>query len=667
MFLFVWAMLKIRKSQRSRVFLEFPSMSDLMRATWDPVPLRAFVAFMVVTASVITVLTGCRKSADVRFATDTPPCQTEYQRIEMPQLCDTNCDNVSEMFTGPPPTISNFESLRSMPMSLEEAVMLTLQNSKVLQKLGGRVVAGPQATASIYDPALQATNPQQSIEAALSAFDAQVASNLTWVHSERKVNQVFPPGFGVLNPVNDGVNFTAGVSKTTATGTTLGVRSITDYSRTNFPSRFASVYDTVFQIEARQPLLRGFGTSVNRIAGPNATPGFYNGVLIARIRNDIALADFEASIRDLVRDVEQSYWELYFAYRDLDAKKRARDVARSTWEKRKTLFEGGEGRPDDEALARQQYYQFETQVQNALVGTPNGLPGVLGAERNLRRLTGMPTSDGGLIRPTSEPVLASVAFDWDQAQFNALERRVELRRQKWNVKQRELELTAAKQLNQWRLDLVGQYGWKGFGDNLFGSRSRPEGSAFDDFWTGDLDDWSLGVELQGPIGNRTGHLAVRNAHLALSREKALLREQQKQILHDLNSAYSEVDRAYATISTNYNTFQAVIDELTPKRLRAEIGDEDIFFLLNAQQVAAQTESAFHRAVTDYNLALMNFNFSSGELLSIYGIALMEGNWSEAARVDAIDNANQFLNATHSNRSMDTHPVSQGVYDQGLEH
>ena len=69
----------------------------------------------------------------------------------------------------------------------------------------------------------------------------------------------------------------------------------------------------------RQPLLRGAGVQFNRIAGPGAQPGVYNGVMLARINTDIALADFEASVRNLVADVETAYWELYFDYRALDA------------------------------------------------------------------------------------------------------------------------------------------------------------------------------------------------------------------------------------------------------------------------------------------------------------------------------------------------------------
>ena len=85
------------------------------------------------------------------------------------------------------------------------------------------------------------------------------------------------------------------------------------------------------------------GTEFNRIAGPRATPGFFfsNGILIARINNDIAIADFELSVRDTVSIVEDAYWELYFAYRNLDAQVSARDSALETWRVVKAKFDEG--------------------------------------------------------------------------------------------------------------------------------------------------------------------------------------------------------------------------------------------------------------------------------------------------------------------------------------
>ncbi len=615
---------------------------------------------------------GCRVRHKPPVDSGASRCSETLQKIYYP---DTDTDLYGEnldLMSSAPMSLNNYLSMQQWELSLEEAVQLALANSKVLQRLGGTVVNAPQAVQTTYDPALFETNPQLGVEAALSAFDAQVASSLFFNHAERKFNNNFQALFATNR--TDTANFNFELSKQTAVGTRLAVRNITDYQNNHIdpailpftPFRFNSLYNTVNQFEVRQPLLRGAGSSVNRIAGPNAFPGQYNGVLIARIRGDVSIADFEAAVINLVRDVERNYWELLFAYRDLDAKIAARDAARETWENRQIRFEQGLGRPDEEAQARQQFYSFEAQVQNALTGLANGLGqgGVLGSERNLRRLLGLPVNDGRLIRPTSEPTVAPVAFDWNYAQQQAIEHRVELRRQKWIVKQRELELLAARQLNIWRLDMVGQYGFRGFGDNLFGSRDRPEGSAVADLFRGDLDDWAVGFELQGPLGMRQGHLAVRNAELQLVREKAVLREQQRQILHDLGSAFVEVDRALANIRISYNSLVAANEELEPKRLRVEEGKDQVFFLLDAQLRTANAESAFYRSVIDYNQALLNFAFTQGALLKRYNICLDEGGWDE--RLDAIsrDKAGQFVqNSPFAEDTVDLKPVTSGVVDQ----
>ena len=93
-------------------------------------------------------------------------------------------------------------------------------------------------------------------------------------------------------------------------------------------------FDTYVEGKIRHPLPPGAGVEYNRIAGPGAKPGVYNGVLVARIRSDISIADFELGLRDYVSNVENAYWDLYFAYRDLDIKIQARDEALRTWRKR---------------------------------------------------------------------------------------------------------------------------------------------------------------------------------------------------------------------------------------------------------------------------------------------------------------------------------------------
>ena len=161
------------------------------------------------------------------------------------------------------------------------------------------------------------------------------------------------------------------------------------------------------QAEFRQPLLQGAGVEFNRIAGPGAQPGQYNGVVFARINTDIALADFEASVRNMVNDVETAYWELYFQYRNLDAVIAGRDSALSTWRKVYTLYRiGGKGgEAEKEAQAREQYYFFRSNAETAL----NSL---YATEAKLRYLLGLAATDGRLIRPKDEPTTAKVVFDW---------------------------------------------------------------------------------------------------------------------------------------------------------------------------------------------------------------------------------------------------------------
>ncbi len=610
----------------------------------------------------IVFLSGCTTRSRLVIPTQVPgtPCTDQLQKIEIPQLMDEEC--LEEVpYSGPPITISNFEQAQPWDMSLDECVRMALSNSKVMQKLGGVVVSSPNAVSTLYDQAITETGPQ-SVEQALSAFDTQLASSFVFDRREQVFNNPFFGG-GVGSLVSNTSAFNFQMSKRAANGSTLTMRNLTNYDRNNSPvNSFASSYNIVNQLEFRQPLARGAGTLVNRIAGPNLIAGQYNGVLISRIRSDVSLAAFETAVRNLVRDVETNYWELYNAYRNLDTVLEARDSARSTWENRKLRLDNGVGRPDDEAQARQQFFGFEIQAQNALAGRGQGQLGVLGAERNLRRLLGLPPVDGRMIRPSTEPVVAPIAFDWDASREQALARRVELRSQKWTIRQRELELIAARQLNKWTFDLVGNYGWKGFGDNLFGSRDRVNGSAVEDLTSGDLDDWQLGFEVNGPLGRRQGHLAVRNAELNLIRARTILAEQERQIQHDLNAAFTEVDRAFVSMKSNFNSRIASQDELEPKRKRVEEGKDQVFFLLDAQQRQATAEANIHRAIADYNLAILDYHFATGNLLGKYNIQLTEGPWSENANVRSIAKAGRMKPV--DNCCSDTSPVTAGEFQQG---
>ena len=244
--------------------------------------------------------------------------------------------------------------------------------------------------------------------------------------------------------------------------------------------------------------------------------------MIARIRTDQTLNDFEGGVRNLMRDLEDAYWELYFAYRDLEARKMGRDSALETWKKTAALlshrFQGRQRRPRSRRPARNTSCSV-AQVEQALTD-------VFKNENRLRYIMGLSMSDGKLIRPSDEPSTARVAFDWSGIHCEALTRRVEVRRQKWEIKRRELELIAARNFLLPRFDAVGRYRWLGLGDELINQNdvafNDPGSSAFGVLNSGQFQEWQLGLQANIPIGFRRELSGIRHHELLMARERAIL-------------------------------------------------------------------------------------------------------------------------------------------------
>jgi outer membrane protein TolC len=553
--------------------------------------------------------------------------------IEYPEVadCETPVTMAAEAAIEPN-ALADPSKMETIDLSLDQAVAMAMQNSPVIRSLNASVTL-PNQTTTVYDPGLFASS-QQGTEAALSAFDAQYNQSLRFFRTDRP-NSFQPPfpGFPSVTD-NSEAAFQAELQKRTATGSTFSLRHIVNYNRFNVNQDvqlFESNFNGWVEAEWRQPILRGAGLQYNRIVGNSNIPGQYNGVLIARIGEDIALADFENSIVGLVSDVEQAYWQLVTAYRLLEANVKARESALRTYQYQKVRLEVGAGRQDEEAQAQSQYYQFEATVQSQLAG-PDGL---YAREQRLRYLLGMPPTDGKLIRPTTDPIDAKVLFDWNASLSQALARRVEIRRQRFQVKQRELELYAARLNKRPQLDLVGLYRFQGLGDNLIGDAGNgPQDGLYTSIKDASFQEWSAGIEFSLPVGLRQASTAIANAKLNLRRERAVLAETELRIVHDLSDAARNLELTYQLVDTNYNRYQSDLRQVDVLRRRYLDGTDNINFLLQAQRQVVQSESAFYEALAAYNLAIRDLHRQKGSLLAYNQVQLAEGQWEPGATRDA---------------------------------
>ncbi|MFK7738592.1 MAG: TolC family protein [Pirellulaceae bacterium] len=606
---------------------------------------------------------------DFKFS-DTWDCAPSYHRavatsIEYPNV--NSCLAPESSIIPRPHTVENPADLSTQEIHLNAVIQQALQGSDILRSLGGSVVNAGSGASSKFDPALVESNPGGGVEAALSAFDAQVTASLFWDDRERQNNAnpgAVNIGFQRLFTDQVNSNFSYEVAKTTATGARFAARHRVAYSQPNFARFLRTDFFGELEAEYRQPLLQGAGVRYNQIAGPNGGVGNYNGVLIARINTDISLADFEAGIISFVTDVESAYWELYFAYHNLEAQVAGRNSSLLTWQRIKELQKVGArgGDAAAEAQARSQYYTFDANVKNALIG-PTGL---YAREQNLRYLIGMPATDGVLLKPVTEPMDGEVIFDWEAALSDALTKRVEIRRQKWTIKRREFELMAARLNKRPNLDFVGRYRFNGLGDNLIRSQNdnEPLRSMYQSIFSGDFQEWYAGVEFGYAVGFRRASAAIANAKWSLSKDRAVLQEQELRISHDLSNAAREVQRNFELLKTNFNRQDSDRDRVEALQARYDSGLDNINFLLQAQQSLATSQSALYRSLVDYQLSLRDFHREKGSLLNYNGVSLSEGAWPAQAYQDAVERGRFFAPRANPEAVDVPAPVSSGGFQPG---
>jgi outer membrane protein TolC len=665
-----------------------------------------------VLTSLLLVASGCAPRQPFYFFEDGDLSHYvgAIQKIEYPDTCQEPLDEAAG--ASEPLTLTNPNFDEIWELSLEEAVRTALENGKVLRNLGGRfasfggprpqtgeppvsLLTAPQATPTVYDPAIVETDPFRGVESALALFDAQLSSSLTWDRLNKPQNIDLGVGSAVFPRVliGDTGNWRTGLTKRTATGATFGFANETIYDNNNSPIReqnppasgnvvVPSTWTTNYDFTFNQPLLQGAGATYNRIAGPDFFDNIYGrpnfrGVLLARVNADISLADFEAGVRNLVSDTEQSYWELYFAYRNLEARKAGRDSALEAWRKVHALYveqsRGGEA--DKEAQAREQYFFFRSEVEQALTD-------VYRSENRLRFMMGISPSDGRLIRPSDEPTTARISFDWQQALVEALSRSAELRKQKWVIKQRELELVAAKNLILPRLDLVGRWRFLGMGQDLINQSYNPyeaaaadplQGSdAYSTLFSGQFQEWQAGAQFLMPLGFRRELATVRHHQLQLAKARAQLQDEELEVSHALVDAVRNVDTNFALAQTNFNRRVAAERQVEAVQAAYDANTVTLDQLLDAQRRRAEAESAYYRSLVDYNRSISQLHYRKGSLLEYNGVFLAEGPWPGKAYFDAHRRARQrdaslYLDYGHSRPGVFSRgPISQSFEAAGAD-
>lgn len=598
-----------------------------------------------------------RESGDLSYYLDRAT-SVEYPDVELASLEEVTQNNA-------PVTVRNPDFGDPWELSLEDAVSISLQNSKVIRGYGtpglqGTLVAAgvdslannPQGAGTTYSVAVRESEPgfiavpgqvqagssittntglesQQGVEAALAEFDTHFTASMFLDKTDRPRNTVPANPFSPTVFVQDAVNFQAQLSKKAATGTQFFFRNVTDYTRNNIPAAFqplGSWYATALEAEVRQPLLRGRGVAINRMP-----------VVMARIGTDQEIANLEAQLQNMVCNVEIRYWNLYAAYRAYEAAKIGEESAQASYTTVYDKYNAGVVEIIQLSQAREQYFFFRTQRIQALSD-------LLDAENNLRWLMGLANSDQRMLRPSDEPMTASVQFDWWTSNDEALTLRPELRSQRWELKKKELQLAYARNGLLPRLDATLLYRWVGLGDELAAADRNGidfpnEGSrAWEGLTDGAYQEARLGLELGMPIGFRRELANVRNAQIKLARERSRIEDMELDVQRELAMVYRALETNYELAKDHLNRWISLEAEVNAHVDAWTGGKGNLNDQFDADRRRAQSRVAYYQALAEYNKCIALLHRRKGTSLEYCGVQFGEGPWPEKAYSDAMDRA-----------------------------
>ncbi len=375
-----------------------------------------------------------------------------------PELLETNPDSALAL------TLSQFEgSYLSLAEAKEEAMKSAtsvLEAKAALKAAGG----AHRREKGAFDPELFAEGERSRIhQPAASPF----------------------AGATVLD--NEQLTGSAGLRLKLPLGTRLEASLNTTKLETN--SSFAILnpqHSNFGKIEVTQPLLSGFG------------PGAASNLSSARRGLEAARARYADAVLSLAAQVEQTYWDLYAAERDLAVQILIRDRAAAFLKETELKAAVGRVGPNQVANAR----VFLAEQEQAVLDREENLDKI---SDQLATLLGQ-RSASTRYRPSDQPPSDFPVEDPDTLVARAVE-------ENRNLKVAEKNWAAARSLAKgagWnalpKLDLYGILGANGLSgtDTLGGPFAGNADKAWTQVFQRDYPTWNVGFRFSLPIGLRSG-------------------------------------------------------------------------------------------------------------------------------------------------------------------
>lgn len=483
---------------------------------------------------------------------------------------------------------------RAEPVTVEKAAEQTVKDivdNKVAPAVMNITLADVRAAALANNLDLRVELVKPSI--AQASVDEEAAKfEATFFGSFRHVKTDSPTALGTegSNVVFDSYDF--GVDIPLQTGG--NIRLDVPFSRTETNNPFslinpAHVADARFSIS--QPLLRGGGIRANT-----------HSIRIARNQKSIADARTKLEAIRILANADRAYWNLYAARRELMVRQTEYELAVTQLEQARRRVDAGDA-PSIEIT------RAESGVAQRLEAIIIAQTLVLRRQRDLKRIMNrddLKLTGSTALATTTDPNPLGLDLDADLLASYAVDNRMEML---------ELELQLASDASS--IDFERNAALPLFSVDYsysLGGLGLSYSDAFDQVADNRFQDWSVGAQLEIPLGNEAAEARVHRAiltrlqRLATKEQRiAAIRQEVFDSLDQLQQNWQRILAARIAAILAGRTFEA-------EQRQFNVGARTSTDVLDAAARLADAQSAEIRALADYQIALVDITFATGTLL-----------------------------------------------------
>ncbi|MBI3090418.1 MAG: TolC family protein [Candidatus Tectomicrobia bacterium] len=484
----------------------------------------------------------------------------------------------------------------TLPLSIEQAMELALRNNLS--------ISIERTSVEISDANLEAAqgefDPRLFAGPALRRTVVPVSSALSRVGA----------GAQQLEIDEENLDFNAGVRKRLDLGASVELEfSANRLESTQGFQNFRPRYAPSLDLSLTQPLLRNFGREVTR-----------SRIIVAQTNRVISAEAFRQRVMEIVALVRDTYWDVVFARGDLAVRRQSLQLARELVEINRAQVEVGTMAPIEILQAQTRAAQREEEVIIGEKAVADAIDRLL----RVMNVFGNSLVSNLLIVPSDEPKFEERSVELEaqialalQNQPNLTLRRLDLDNLRLNARVQRNRLLPA-------LDLQASVGLNGLAGETQAGVSPFEGDfgdSLDRLRTGDFYQFSVGLNFELPLGNRTARGEASRARLELARAELQIRDLEQEVVRQVNEAVRRLTTGSKRIASTRIARRLAEQQLEAEQKRFNVGLSTSFNVLEFQEDLATSRRNELLAIIDYNKAQIALAQITGVILGQYHVEL----------------------------------------------